>query len=403
MNQTSFEATAAEIEGLLGIDADKRAGLHPDTLVVQGYEPGDPRTGAVSTPIFQSATFAHPGFDSSTGYCYSRCGNPTRLELENTIAMLEGGLKAFAVTSGMSAISLFLKLFKAGDGLVICDDLYGGTYRLITDMYCNYGIESTYVDPTNLDELATTIQPNTRAVFIETPTNPMMKVADIRAIADIAHAAGAMLVVDNTLLTPYFQRPFDFGADIVIHSGTKYLCGHNDVLAGFIVLKDNTYLEDIFNAYMGEGPVLSPFDSWLMIRSIKTLALRMERHNSNAHAICEFLKNHENVREVYYAGNPDSAGYTTMQKQTSGAGAMISFRVDNPDRVRTVLERVKVIRYAESLGGVESLITFPLVQTHGSIPAEIRDKLGIDERLLRLSVGIEDANDLIKDLAQALA
>jgi cystathionine gamma-synthase len=402
MNDSSFEAMAEEIDGLLGIDPTLHSNLHTDTVVVQGYDPGDVRTGAVSTPIFQTATFAHPGFNQSTGYCYSRCGNPTRLELENTVALLEGGIKALAVTSGMTAIATVLKLFQTGDHIILCDDLYGGTYRLVTDIYVRYGIESTYVDPTNVEEVEAALRPNTRALFIETPTNPMMKVADIQKLADLAHANDAILIVDNTFLTPYFQRPFDFGADLIVHSGTKYLCGHNDVLAGFVVLKDNTYLEPLFNAVMSEGGVLSPFDSWLMTRSLKTLAVRLRKQEANALALCAFLKQHPHVTDVYYVGDVDHPGYELMKKQTSGFGAMISFRVDDPARVPQVLESVRVIRFAESLGGVESLITFPLVQTHGAIPAEIRDKLGIDDRLLRLSVGIEDEQDLIADLAQAL-
>ncbi len=404
MNDSSFEAMADEIEGLLGIDATRGAGRAVDTLVVQGYSEHDvdPRTGAISMPIYQSVAYAHPAFNASTGYCYSRCGNPTRLELENTVAMLEGGLKALAVTSGMTAISAVLKLLKSGDHLVICDDLYGGTYRLISDIYNNYGITATYVDPTDLAEVEAAITPATRALFIETPTNPTMKVADLAALSALAHGAGAMLIVDNTFLTPYFQRPFDFGADLVIHSGTKYLSGHNDVLSGFIVLRDNTYLEPLYNAVMSEGGVLAPMDCWLMLRSIKTLGVRLKQQESNAKLICNFLKAHKHVTDVYYVGDPDHPGYELMQRQASGFGAMISFRVDTPERVKKVLESVKVIRFAESLGGVESLVTFPLVQTHGAMPAEMRDKLGIDDRLLRLSVGIEDAADLIKDLDQAL-
>lgn len=403
MNDSSFEAMAEEIEGLLGIDASCKAHLSADTLVVQGFDEGDARTGAITTPIYQSATFAHPAFNASTGYCYSRCGNPTRLDLENTVALLEGGIKAFALSSGMTAIAVMLKLFSSGDHLLVCDDLYGGTYRLFTGIYERYGLEFDYVDPTDLDAVRAAVRPNTRALFVETPTNPMMKVCDIAALADVAHGAGALLIVDNTFLTPYFQRPFDFGADLVIHSGTKYLCGHNDVLAGFLVLRDATHLEELFNAVMSEGGVLSPMDSWLMARSIKTLGVRLRKQEANAKEITAFLKRHPHVTDVLYVGDPEHPGYALSCRQTSGFGAMISFKVDDPARVRQVLERVKVIRFAESLGGVESLVTFPLVQTHGSIPPEMREGLGIDDRLLRLSVGIEDAADLIADLDQALA
>jgi cystathionine gamma-synthase len=403
VNESSFEAMAEEIDGLLGIDPNIHEDWHTETQLVWGYNSGDERTGAVSSPIYPSSTFAHPAYGQSTGYCYGRCGNPTRLELENTIAMLEGGIKALAVSSGMGAIASVLKLFSSGDHILLCDDLYGGTYRLVSELYNRYGIESSYVDPTNLEAVKAAIQPNTRALFVETPTNPTMKVVDIAAVAEIAHSSGAILVVDNTLLTPYFQRPFEFGADLIVHSGTKYLCGHNDVLAGFIVLKDNTYLEPLFNAVMSEGNVLSPMDSWLMLRSLKTLAVRLRAQEANAKALCDLLKQHPHVTDVYYAGDPDSAGYELMKRQTKGFGAMISFRVDKPERVPDVLERVRLIRYAESLGGVESLITYPLVQTHGSMPAPMRKALGIDNRLLRLSVGIEDVHDLLSDLDQALS
>ena len=303
----------------------------------------------------------------------------------------------------MSAISGLLKLFKTGDHFLVSDDLYGGTYRLFSDIYANYGLEFDYIDFTDLDEVRASVRPNTRFFFVETPTNPTMKVVDLHAVGDIAHTCGITYIVDNTLLTPYFQRPFDFGADIVVHSGTKYLCGHNDVTAGFLVIRDRKLIPDFFNITMSEGALLSPFDSWLMLRSLKTLGVRLERQQDNAQSICEFLQTHPHVENVYYVGDPQHPGYELSRQQASGFGAMISFRVDSPERVLSALERIEVISYAESLGAVESLMTFPLMQTHGAMAPELREKLGIDERLLRLSVGIEDVRDLIDDLERALA
>lgn len=403
MNDSSFEAMADEIDGLLGIDQQKHAGWHADSIAVRGYEGIDARTGSISYPLYQSATFAHPAWGQSTGYCYSRCGNPTRLELENTIALLEGGKKAMAFSSGMAAITTLLKLLRAGDHVLVSDDLYGGTYRLFSNIYTQYGLEFDYVDLTDPDVLAASFKPNTRLVFLETPTNPTMKVADVAAVGEAAHAHGAVFAVDNTFLTMYFQKPFELGADVVIYSGTKYLCGHNDVLSGFLILRDNTLLEPLFNATMSEGNQLDPFDSWLMLRSLKTLGVRLRQQGRNAKHIAEALKANPHVTDVFYVGDPDHPNYELSKRQTTGFGAMISFKTDTHERALAVLERTKLILFAESLGGTESLVTYPLVQTHGSIPKSLLDKLGIDDRLLRLSVGIEDIDDLLADLEQALA
>ena len=403
MNDSSFEAMADEIDGLLGIDQQKHAGWHADSIAVRGYEGIDARTGSISYPLYQSATFAHPAWGQSTGYCYSRCGNPTRLELENTIALLEGGKKAMAFSSGMAAITTLLKLLRAGDHVLVSDNLYGGTYRLFSNIYTQYGLEFDYVDLTDPDVLAASFKPNTRLVFLETPTNPTMKVADVAAVGEAAHAHGAVFAVDNTFLTMYFQKPFELGADVVIYSGTKYLCGHNDVLSGFLILRDNTLLEPLFNATMSEGNQLDPFDSWLMLRSLKTLGVRLRQQERNAKHIAEALKANPHVTDVLYVGDPDHPNYELSKRQTTGFGAMISFKTDTHERALAVLERTKLILFAESLGGTESLVTYPLVQTHGSIPKPMLDKLGIDDRLLRLSVGIEDIDDLLADLEQALA
>ncbi len=402
MNESSFEEMARLVKDLMGIDVDRPPRMREATRFVRGYSGPDRETGAVNTPIYQTATFAHPGYDQSTGFGYSRYGNPTRLELENTVALLEGGQKAWAFASGMAAISTTLKLFKPGDHVLVGDDLYGGTYRLMSSYYAPFGIEFEYVDATDLACVKRSLRPNTKALFIETPTNPMMKVADIAALSALIKEVHGLLIVDNTFLTPYFQKPFDFGADIVIHSGTKYLGGHNDIMSGFIVIKDRELVEPIFMLAMSEGGMLPPFDSWLTLRSIKTLGVRLDRQQESAFKIVDFLKAHDKIERVYYVGDPEHPDYGISRRQTTGSGAMVSFDIKRSDEVPSFLEHLELILFAESLGGVESLMTFPLMQTHGAIPPEIRERLGITDRLLRLSVGLEDADDLIEDLDRAL-
>ncbi|MBQ3301201.1 MAG: PLP-dependent transferase [Eggerthellaceae bacterium] len=403
MVSDALKTLANDIEGLLGIDINKHDDWSIETAAVHGYDAEDPLTGAITTPIYQAITFSHPAFEGTKGFGYTRTGNPTVLELENTIALLEGGKKAFAMASGMAAITLVLKLFSAGDHIVVGDDMYGGTYMLFDTIYSRYGLEFDYVDSSNTDELARAIKPNTKAIFVETPTNPTMKVVDIAAAAAIAHDAGALLVVDNTLMTSYFQKPFELGADLVVYSGSKYLCGHNDVMCGFVVVRDEELIEPIYNGYKTEGATLPPFDCWLMQRSLKTLPLRLRAQQENALAITAFLKEHPHVTDVLYVGDPEHPSYELTCKQSSGFGGMISFRTDTYERMQQVVERVRLITYAESLGGAESLITYPKVRTHSAMPEELLARLGIDDRLLRLSVGFESANDLIADLEQALA
>ena len=406
MDDSNFKAMADEIEGLLGIDRSRNASLGFATKAVHGYGAFPDAAGSVSQPLYQTATFAHPALHRSTGFAYSRCGNPTVLELEDTIALLEGGCKALAYCSGMAAISSIVKLFEAGDVVLVSDDLYGGTHRLFQDVYAaRYGIDFRSVDFSDLAavESACAEADQIKAFFVETPTNPTMKVADIRALAELAHGRGALLIVDNTFLTCYFQRPFELGADLVIYSGTKYLCGHNDVICGFVVIRDEELIERVFMDYMSEGDALGPFDAWLMLRSLKTLTLRLDAQQQRAQEICTFLKGHPHVSRVLYVGDPDHPQYELSCAQSTGFGAMISFYTDSVERAERVLERVQLVTFAESLGGVESLITYPAVQTHGSIPAEIRERIGITDTLLRLSVGTEDAADLVADLDQALA
>ncbi|NLY42621.1 MAG: PLP-dependent transferase [Clostridiaceae bacterium] len=372
------------------------------TKVVRGFKGYDPHTGAVSFPIYQSATFRHPGLYQTTGYDYSRLQNPTREELENTIANLENGKFGFAFSSGMAAVSTVLSLFSPGDHIIVSDDLYGGTFRLFDEIYKKYGIGFSYVNTSGIEEIEDAVRNNTRAIFVETPSNPMMKVADLRKISELTKNKDMLLIVDNTFLTPYFQRPLELGADIVIHSATKYLGGHNDTLAGLVVVNDDELAERLKFVQKSEGAVLSPFDSWLILRGIKTLGVRLEKQQENAMKIAEWLRTNKNVTKVYYVGLPDHEGYSISKSQASGFGAMISFNVKDKLIVEKVLEKVQLILFAESLGGVESLITYPVVQTHSAIPEEMRERIGVNDTLLRLSVGIEDAEDIIADLEQAL-
>ncbi|HJA66693.1 cystathionine beta-lyase [Lachnoclostridium sp. An169] len=381
---------------------DLKEDLHFDSKVVHGGLGCDPITGAVSFPIFQTATFRHRKFGVSTGYDYSRLQNPTRQELERTMAILEEGTEAFAFTSGQAANMCLFGLLKRGDHVILSDDIYGGTFRICEEIFSNLGCEFTYVEMSDLETLKKTIRPTTRMIFVETPTNPMMKVADIRKIADIAKENGAYFVVDNTFLTPYFQRPLTLGADIVVHSGTKYLCGHNDVIAGIAVVKTPELAEHFRGQMKSRGNGLGPFDSWLIIRGLKTLSLRMQRHNENAKKVAAWLRNHPKVKKIYYVGFEDHPGYEVNLSQATGFGGMISFELDSEETAHRLLSEVKMILFAESLGGTETLVTYPLTQTHESIPDEIRQKLGINERFIRISIGIEDPDDIIADLKQAL-
>lgn len=376
--------------------------MNIETKLVHGSKGHDPHTGSISFPIYQSATFRHPGLNQTTGYDYSRLQNPTREELENTMARLENGHTGFAFTSGMAAIQALLELFSKGDHLIVSDDLYGGTYRIFEEIYKKHGLEFSYVDTSNTENIIKALKDNTKCIFIETPSNPMMKVADIKGIVNISKAKNLLTIVDNTFLSPYFQRPLELGADIVMHSGTKYLGGHNDTLAGFVVVGSEELAEKIKFVHKSVGAVLPPFDSWLILRGIKTLGIRLEKQQSNAIQIAGWLKSHKLVEKVYYVGLPDHESYEVSKSQASGFGAMVSFTVKDACLVEKILGNVKVIAFAESLGGVESLITYPAIQTHSAIPVEIRDRLGVNDRLLRLSVGIEAVEDLIADLEQAM-
>ena len=372
------------------------------TACIHGSSTKYDTTGAVSVPIFQSATFAHPGVGESTGYDYSRQQNPTREYLEQTVARLENGLDAMAFSSGMAALTMMMDLFLPGDHIIASDDLYGGSHRLFFHLSVKNGLHFSLVNTSDAGLIEAAVTPDTKAVFIETPTNPMMQVTDIAAVSRLARERGLLVVVDNTFLTPYFQKPLDLGADIVLHSGTKYLGGHNDTLAGFLVVKDAGLSERLRFLYKTTGACLSPFDSWLIIRSIKTLAVRMERQQENALQIARWLTGQSKVGAVHYPGLEGHPQYEISKRQASGFGAMISFEVDSEKTAVQILERVCVIQYAESLGGVESLITYPMLQTHADVPEAEREAKGIHNRLLRLSVGIESCGDLLADLEQAI-
>ncbi|TAN38649.1 MAG: PLP-dependent transferase [Verrucomicrobia bacterium] len=374
-----------------------------ETLLAQAGCGRDAKTGALATPIYQTATFEHPELGRSTGFDYSRTSNPTRLALEETLAAAEGGARGLAFASGMAALDALLRLFQPGDRVVVTEDLYGGTYRLLEKIFRPAGVEAIYVDTSQTELVkAALAQPNVRAVLLETPSNPLLKIADIPAIAKLAKARGLLTMVDNTFLTFYLQRPLELGADVVVYSASKYLGGHNDVVAGALIARTPELGERLAFFQNAVGGVLGPQDSWLLLRGLKTLPLRLRQQQQNAQRIAELLANHPRVRKVFYPGLPSHPGYAVLARESSGFGAMLAFEVESASRVAEILKRVRVFRFAESLGGVESLITYPLAQTHADIPAEIRDRLGINDRLLRLSAGIENTADLIGDLEAVL-
>ena len=353
--------------------------------------------GALSYPIFQTATYEHPGVGNSTGYDYSRVQNPTRAQLEKIVASLENGIDALALSSGMAAITLMMEMFHPGDHLIVDADLYGGSIRLFHNISEKNGIAFSGIDCYK-EDIESYMNENTKAVYIETPTNPMMNVTDIGKLAEITNRHNILLIVDNTFLSPYFQNPLDWGADIVVHSGTKYLGGHNDTLAGFLVTNREDIRERLRFLIKTTGAGLAPFDSWLILRGIKTLGIRMEKAQKNAIEIANWLKEQKPVTKVIYPGLPEHPGYDIMKKQARGFGAMLTFQLESKEFALAVLEKVRMIKFAESLGGVETLITYPTTQTHSDVPKEIREKNGITESTLRLSVGIEDVKDLLDEL-----
>ncbi|WP_142827070.1 bifunctional cystathionine gamma-lyase/homocysteine desulfhydrase [Planococcus soli] len=376
--------------------------MKPKTRLIHGGIVGDEATGAVSTPIYQVSTYKQEAVGKFKGYEYSRTGNPTRHALEELIADVEFGHAGFAFGSGMAAISSVMMMFSAGDHVVLTDDVYGGTYRVINKVLNRFGLEFTFVDTGNLAEVEAAVKENTKAIFIETPTNPLLKVTDIEAVAAFAKSKGLLTIVDNTFMTPYLQNPIALGADIVVHSATKYIGGHSDVVAGLVIVNSAELAEEVHFVQNSIGAILGPQDSWLLIRGLKTLGLRMEEANSNAQKIAEFLEAHEAVGKVIYPGLESHPGRELMQKQATGFGGMISFDVGSREKAGELLAKLKYFTLAESLGAVESLISVPAQMTHASIPIERRGELGIVEGLVRISVGIEDVEDLIEDLENAL-
>lgn len=367
-----------------------------------GNEP-DSATGAVSVPIYQTSTYAQQGLGKHKGFEYARTQNPTRAALEANISALEGANFGFAFASGMSATDAVLKLVKSGDHVICGDNTYGGTYRLFSKILSNYGIEFDFVDTSDAANIEQYFKPNTKMVFVETPTNPIMTVTDLQAVSDIAHAHGARVVCDNTFMSPYLQRPMEFGVDIVVHSTTKYLNGHSDSIGGFVALSSEEDAEWIRFVQNGIGAILSPFDSFLVLRGTKTLAVRMAKHDENGRAVAAFLAEHPKVEKVYYPGLASHAQHELAKKQQDGFGGMVAFETGSLENAKKVLENVKICTLAESLGGVESLISHPATMTHASVPIEKRQSLGITDGLVRVSVGIEDIEDILEDLDQALA
>jgi len=373
-----------------------------ETLLAHAGLISDLSTGAVSTPIYQTATFSHPELGKSTGFDYSRTANPTRLVLEKVLAELEGGVDASAFASGMAAITSLQCLFKPGDTILVSDDLYGGTYRLFERVFRPWGLHFEYLDFADLTGVKQSTDARVKAFFIETPTNPLMKIADLKKLIGFARSREVLVIVDNTFMTPYCQRPLQLGADVVVHSGTKYLSGHNDTLFGAVVSKDVDIAAKIAFTQNATGAVCSPFDGWLALRGLKTLAVRLDRAQESAFAVARWLLKRKGVKTVYFPGLAAHPGRKTHFGQASGPGALLSFRLADKKAVRRVINYVETITFAESLGGVESLITYPMTQTHVDIPEPLRKRIGITEDLLRLSIGIERCEDLIADLDQAI-
>ncbi len=365
-----------------------------------GQEP-EPTTGAVAVPIYQTSTFVQPRFGQHKGYEYARTGNPTRAALEKNLAVLEKGSHGHCFASGMAATDTVLKLLSGGDHVVAAENMYGGTFRLFHHVLERFGLEFSYVDTSSVDAVAAAITPKTRMLFLETPTNPMMTITDVRACSELAHQHGILVVVDNTFSSPFFQQPLTLGADLVVHSTTKFINGHSDSVGGAVISSTDELGERIGFLQNAAGAILSPFDSFLVMRGIKTLAVRMERHNANGMAIAEYLANHSKVRKVNYPGLPSHPQHELAKRQMSGFGSMISFELGSGQHAEAFLNAVRLCSLGESLGGVETLISHPETMTHASVPPEIRQRLGITPGLVRISVGIEDLEDLIADLETA--
>lgn len=374
-----------------------------ESALIHGGIYGDQLTGAVNIPIYQTSTYGQAGLGHNKGYEYSRTGNPTRAALEALIAELEHGREGFAFASGMAAITAVLSLFKSGDRIIISSNVYGGTFRVLDKVFINFGITYSIEDTTNLKTLESKITPDVKAIFVESPANPLLTITDLAAVSALAKRHGILTIVDNTFMTPYLQQPIELGADIVIHSATKYLGGHSDLIAGLVVVSDPQLAERLAFLQNATGGILQPFDSFLLIRGIKTLGVRMDRHVENAIMTAEHLKNHKAVKNVYYPGLPDAQGYEINRRQAKNGGAMLSFELHENYSFEKFFASLKLVALAESLGGVESLACHPASMTHASIPYETRQKVGITDGLIRLSIGIENIDDILADVDQAIA
>ncbi len=366
-----------------------------------GQKP-DPTTGSVTVPIYQTSTYVQEALGRHKGYEYARTQNPTRAALEANVAALEKGRFGIAFSSGMAAINALASLHQAGDHFVVSRNVYGGTYRLFENILAKFGLDFSWVDTTDLKQIENALRPETRLLFLESPTNPVMAVTDIAEASRVARERGVRVAVDNTFLSPYLQRPLELGADAVIHSTTKFLNGHSDSVGGILVVRDSELAESILYVQNAAGAILSPFDSWLVLRGTKTLAVRMKQHEANGNAVADFLEQHPKVRKVYYPGLPDHPQHELARRQQSGFGALIAFETGSLENAGAVLNHVRLCSLAESLGGVETLISHPASMTHASVPKEDRELLGITDGLVRISVGIEDVEDIIEDLRGAL-
>jgi cystathionine gamma-lyase / homocysteine desulfhydrase len=378
------------------------ADMKKKTQLIHGGIVGDENTGAVSVPIYQVSTYKQEGPGKHKGYEYSRTGNPTRHALEELIKVIEEGKRGFAFGSGMAAMTAVMMLFSAGDHILLTDDVYGGSFRVMTKVLNRFGLEATFIETSDVSNIEKEIKENTKALFIESPTNPLLKITDIEGAAKIAKANGMLTIVDNTFSTPYWQNPLNLGADIVLHSATKYIGGHSDVVAGLAVVNDEKLGNDLHFIQNSTGGVLGPQDAWLLIRGIKTLGIRMEEHEQNTKQIVDFLLQHDGITNVYYPGIETHPNHEIAKRQARGFGGMVSFDVGSAEKAEKVLTSVNYFTLAESLGAVESLISIPALMTHASIPVERRKELGITDGLIRISVGLEDVEDLIADLKQAL-
>jgi cystathionine gamma-lyase/cystathionine beta-lyase/cystathionine gamma-lyase/homocysteine desulfhydrase len=373
------------------------------TICIHAGQAPDPSTGAIITPIYQTSTYVQDALGVHKGYEYARTQNPTRAALEANIAAIEGGKAAFAFASGMAAEGAVMTLLQSGDHVVVTDNTYGGTYRLFEKVLRKYGLDFTYVDTAHVEEIDRAITPATRLLFLETPTNPVLRLTDLAAASEVAHRKGVAVVVDNTFASPYVQRPIDFGADLVVHSTTKFLNGHSDSVGGVVVATRDDHIEWLRFVQNAEGAILGPMDAWLVLRGTKTLPVRMERHNANAMVLAEYLASHPKVARVHYPGLSSHPQHSLARRQMRGFGGLISFELGSFERARTLLNHVRLLALAESLGGVETLISHPATMTHASVPADRRRQIGITDDMVRISVGIEDVDDLKDDLDQALA